>query len=96
MIIKKKLNSILYLLFSLLLTRIITKFFLDISFDEKWFFGLWQHAKKEYLIENLTETLLYFHAQPPLWNLLLGIGVKISEFLTLNYYFTLVNFFLQY
>ena len=94
MIIKKKLNSILYLLFLLLLTRIITKFFLDISFDEKWFFGLWQHAKKEYLIENLTETLLYFHAQPPLWNLLIGIGVKISEFLTLNYYFTLVNFFL--
>ena len=72
----------------------ITKFFLDISFDEKWFFGLWQHAKKEYLTENFTETLLYFHAQPPLWNLVLGIGVKISKFLTLNYYFTLVNFFL--
>ena len=91
MTIKTKYKHIFYLTLSLLLTRLISIFYLEISIDEKWLFGLWQHIRKEYLENNFFESLLLFHAQPPVWNLILGLGVKISNIISLNLYVSLIN-----
>jgi len=90
--INKNYKYSLYLIFSLFLTRIISYYYLNITIDEKWIFGLWQHLRLEYLQNNLLQSLLYFHAQPPLWNFILGIGVKISSFIKLDVFINLINF----
>ena len=84
-------NYILCILFSYLFSRLVTYFYFDISIDEKWLFGLWQHIAEPYLRENLFESLLYFHAQPPLWNLILGIGVKFQSYISLEVYVSTFN-----
>ena len=81
------------ILISYILSRIIVFFYFNISIDEKWFFGLWQHIKNDYLAKELFNSLLYFHAQPPLWNLILGFGLKIDDLLTLKIYMSFVNIF---
>lgn len=91
MIIESKYKHIFYIILSLLLSRIISIYYFEISIDEKWLFGLWQHIKKEYLENNLFESLLLFHAQPPIWNLVLGAGLKISNILSLSLYLSLIN-----
>ena len=90
--IEAKYKHSIYLIISLLLVRLITVFYFKISIDEKWLFGLWQHIGKEYLENNFFESLLFFHAQPPVWNFILGLGVKISSILSLNLYVSLINF----
>ena len=92
MIIESKYKHFFYLIISLLLVRLITFFYFKISIDEKWLFGLWQHIGKEYLENNFFESLLFFHAQPPVWNFILGLGLKLSNFLPLNSYVSLINF----
>ena len=84
-------NYILCILFSYLFSRLVTYFYFDISIDEKWLFGLWQHIAEPYLRENLFKSLLYFHAQPPLWNLILGIGVKFQSYISLEVYVSTFN-----
>ena len=92
-IIKKLIskNYILCILFSYLASRLITYFYFDISIDEKWLFGLWQHIGESYLKENLLKSLLYFHAQPPLWNLILGIAVKLQSYISLEVFISIFN-----
>ena len=92
MIIEAKYKHSIYLITSLLLVRFITVFYFKISIDEKWLFGLWQHIGKEYLENNFFESILFFHAQPPVLNFILGLGVKISNILSLNVYVSLINF----
>ena len=90
--IKENYKYLFYLIFSLILTRIISFFYLNITIDEKWLFGLWQHIKLDYFQNNFLESLFYFHAQPPLWNFILGIGVKISNLIKLNLFINSINF----
>ena len=92
MIIESKYKHSFYLIISLLLVRLITFFYFKISIDEKWLFGLWQHIGKEHLENNFFESLLFFHAQPPVWNFILGLGLKLSNILSLNSYVSLINF----
>ena len=69
----------------------ITYLYLNISIDEKWIFESWQHIGEEYLKENLLLSLLYFHAQPPLWNLILGLGVKFQNYISLEIFISIFN-----
>ena len=93
MIIEAKYKHIFYIILSLLISRIISIYYFEISINEKWLFGLWQHIKKEYLENNFFESLLLFHAQPPIWNSVLGLGLKISNILSLSLYVNLINLF---
>ena len=62
------------LLFFFILSRILI-LSIQITPDPKWI-GLMQHINLVLLNENLLSSLFYFHSQPPIWNLLIGIGVK--------------------
>lgn len=42
-------------------------------------FGFWQIANTKLLHEDLLKTIYYFHYQPPLWNLFIGLLLKISN-----------------
>ena len=85
-------NLILFVILTFLSTRIITYFYYGISIDTYWISGVWQHINQKYLEENLLSSLLYFHAQPPFWNLILGLGVKFQNLMPLNIYFNFLNF----
>lgn len=84
-------NILFYIFFSYLLSRLLIQITYNISIDEKWIFGLWQHISKIYLNDNLFKSILYFHAQPPLWNFIIGIGVKIEEILSLVFFVKIFN-----
>ena len=92
-IIKKiiKKNYIIFIFFSYLIIRLITYLYLNISIDEKWLFESWQHIGEKYLKENLLLSLLYFHAQPPLWNLIIGLGVKFQNYISLEIFISIFN-----
>ena len=53
MIIQSKNKYIFLIIITFLTVRIITTSFFNISLDEKWLFGLWQHINKNYLEDNL-------------------------------------------
>ena len=92
-IIKKIINKnyIIFIFFSYLIIRLITYLYLNISIDEKWLFESWQHIGEKYLKENLLLSLLYFHAQPPLWNLIIGLGVKFQNYISLEIFISIFN-----
>ena len=50
-----------------------------------------QHINKNYLEDNLFFSILLFHAQPPIWNLILGFGVILENYIQLNLYVSLIN-----
>ena len=85
-------NLLLFVVLTFLSIRTITYFYYGISIDSYWISGVWQHINQKYLEENLLSSLLYFHAQPPFWNLILGLGVKFQNLMPLNIYFNFLNF----
>lgn len=68
-------NKPFLLLFLFFITRLSLNTF-GINSDQKWI-SLMQHIDLNYLNVNLFESIIYFHSQPPFWNLIIGIGVKI-------------------
>lgn len=52
---------------------------LGMRFDEWPLYLMWQHIDPPLLHERLGESLLYLHAQPPLWNAALGLAVKVFD-----------------
>lgn len=48
-----------------------------VRFDGSSLGGYWQYIDPELLRRHLLESVWYLHAQPPLYNLLLGIGLKV-------------------
>ena len=59
------------------LTRIFF-FSAGIRFDATPRYGFWQILDLQLLQENLLESVLYLHSQPPLYNLFLGLGLKLA------------------
>ena len=91
MIIQSKNKYIFLIIITFLTVRLITTSIFNISLDEKWLFGLWQHINKNYLEDNLFFSILLFHAQPPIWNMILGFGVILENYIQLNLYVSLIN-----
>ena len=85
-------NLILFVVLTFLSTRVISYLYYEISIDTYWISGVWQHINQKYLEESLLSSLIYFHAQPPFWNLILGLGVKIQNLIPLKIYFNFLNF----
>ena len=85
-------NLILFVILTFLISRFITYFYLKISIDPYWIYGVWQHINPKYLEESLFSSLLYFHAQPPFWNFILGLGIKFENFLPIKIYLNYLNF----
>ena len=84
MIIQSKNKYIFLIIITFLTVRLITTSIFNISLDEKWLFGLWQHINKNYLEDNLFLSILLFHAQPPIWNLILGFGLILENYLIIK------------
>jgi hypothetical protein len=59
-----------------ILSRVIF-FNIGIRFDSSVLGAAWQYADPELLKHNLLQTIYYFHSQPPLFNLFLGIILKM-------------------
>ena len=49
-----------------------------VRFDASTLGWFWQYLDPELLRDDLAESLLYLHAQPPLFNLLLGMALKVA------------------
>jgi len=65
------------LLVVFIISRIIVMYF-GIHMNYKAIFQYWQYLDMESLRNNLLQAVWYDHAQPPCFNLLLGIVVKLS------------------
>lgn len=57
-------------------SRIILNLFY-IEFDGSSIASFWQYLDMDLLKNNLMESLFYLHSQPPLFNLYLGVGLKL-------------------
>lgn len=79
--------------FSFLISRLIFNIYYEISIDNQWVSSLWQHIQIRYLEKDLFSSLLLFHAQPPMWNFLLGLGIKISHMINFELYIKFLNHF---
>jgi len=71
---------------------------LGVRFDDSTLITFWQFLDLSTLQTDLLESLFYLHAQPPLFNLLLGITVKIApvDYSVLLHGFYLVGGFVLY
>ncbi len=94
MFVLNRFNYIFIIFSSLLISRIISNYFFNISLDEKWINSLWQHIDIILLKERFISSILFFHAQPPLWNIILGIGSKLDGLISVSFYLSFFNFIL--
>ena len=94
MFVLTRFNYIFIIFSSLLISRIISNYFFNISLDEKWINSLWQHIDIILLKERFISSILFFHAQPPLWNIILGIGSKLDGLISVSFYLSFFNFIL--
>lgn len=53
-------------------------FWLGVRFETSSLEWYWQVLDPQLLSERLLESLFYLHSQPPLFNLILGVGLKLS------------------
>lgn len=93
---KYKLNKDFSLvLFVFIISRILFNLF-GITLDYHNLFDYWQYLDVETLRHNLLKGVWYDHSQPPIFNLLLGIILKLSgenSFLAFSIFFKLVTLF---
>ncbi len=59
------------------ISRIFYHIFFDVQFDVTPLFWFWQYIDPQLLQNNLLQSLWYMHSQPPLFNLFLGLVLKI-------------------
>ena len=52
-------------------------FNIEIRPDPQWVNGLMQHINISILHKDFLNSIFYFHSQPPVWNTIIGIGVKL-------------------
>ncbi len=71
----KKNTLTISIIFIFILTRLLLSN-QDIKPDPK-FISLMQHIDLKLLEEDLLGSLFFFHSQPPVWNFIIGIGVKL-------------------
>ncbi|MCP4566558.1 MAG: hypothetical protein GY841_03130 [FCB group bacterium] len=73
---RPRISPLAYVLIAFVVSRVIY-FVLGIRFDMEPLGHYWQYIDPELLRTNLFESLYYLHSQPPLFNLFLGIVLKI-------------------
>ena len=66
------------LLFSIFLFFLIRIFLFQKGLNFNNFNFFWQIANLNLLKEDLIKTIYYFHYQPPLWNMLIGLIIKMT------------------
>ena len=72
-------KNIIILIFIFIISRYFYYNFFDIKFDS-WTIGVyWQFIPKNLLRDDLLNSILYNHYQPPLLNLVVGLLMKVTE-----------------
>ena len=77
------------------ISRLLLINFLDVRFEYDWVFQMWHFIDIELLKNKLLESVYYFHYQPPIFNLFLGIIHKqnlISPKLIMQIFFYSLTF----
>ena len=75
----KKYKSIFLLILIFIISRIIYYNYFDIQFDG-WTIGVyWQFFPKDLLKNDLVNSIIFNHYQPPLLNLIVGLSMKITD-----------------
>ena len=94
MILEKYRNFIL-LISIFFFSRIIYYNYFDISFDSWTIDIYWQFFPKDLLKNDLINSIIYNHYQPPLLNFIVGLSMKITDSYTiiLQYFYLIIGFF---
>ena len=75
----KKYTSIFLLILIFIISRIIYYNHFNIQFDG-WTIGVyWQFFPKDLLKNDLVNSIIFNHYQPPLLNLIVGLSMKITD-----------------
>ena len=85
------------LLVLFIISRILLINLADVRFEYDWVFQMWHFIDIELLKNKLLESVYYFHYQPPIFNLFLGIIHKqslISPKVILQLFFYSLTFFM--
>ncbi len=85
--------SVLFITLLFVLTRSFYFFFMGVRFDAGPLPFYWQYLDPQLLQNNLLESLMNLHSQPPLFNAYLGIVLKLSGKFA-NYVFHIVSMLL--
>jgi hypothetical protein len=72
-------NKIFYLFVAFAFSRVFYYEFFNIKFDTWTLDVYWQFIPQELLKNNLIESIIYNHFQPPFLNLFLGLVMKITD-----------------
>ena len=94
MILEKYKNFIL-LISIFIFSRIIYYNYFDISFDSWTIDVYWQFFPKDLLKNDLINSIIYNHYQPPLLNFIVGLSMKITDsyVIILQYLYLIIGFF---
>ena len=94
MILEKYKNFIL-LISIFIFSRIIYYNYFDISFDSWTIDVYWQFFPKDLLKNDLINSIIYNHYQPPLLNFIVGLSMKITDsyVIILRYLYLIIGFF---
>jgi hypothetical protein len=76
--LEKNSSAAFLLLLIFIISRICLVTILNIQFEYDWVFQMWHFIDAELLKTKMFESIYYFHYQPPLFNLLLGLIHKQS------------------
>ncbi len=91
-IVKTHRNFLILIIIVFLLYRVLCFFIYDIRFNAGTLEVYWQFADPVLLQNDLFRSLFYFHSQPPLFNLFIGVILKLFPIHHINYHV----FFLLY
>ncbi len=83
------------LLLIFVISRVCVINFFNLKFEYDWVFQMWHFIDIKLLKTNLLESVLYFHYQPPLYNLFLGFihqQSMLSPILLLRIIFYAISF----
>ena len=72
-------TKLIYLLFIFVISRIFYYTYFDISFDYWTIDVYWQFFPKELLANDLINSIIYNHYQPPFLNFLTGFLMHLTE-----------------
>ena len=94
MILEKYKNFIL-LISIFIFSRIIYYNYFDISFDSWTIDVYWQFFPKDLLKNDLINSIIFNHYQPPLLNFIVGLSMKITDsyVIILQYLYLIIGFF---
>ena len=72
-----KKNKVIFILLAIFIITRIGYYKIGVRYDDSTIDSFWQYLDLGLLKENLFESLFYLHSQPPFFNLILGITLKL-------------------